>query len=168
MPTITSEPPAGTAPQGKREPLWFLGGLATVEIDSDETGGEYSLIEITSAPGRMTPLHVHHRDDEVFFVLEGEIELYVGDEIRALPAGTTIRAPRGIAHTYRVSSQGPARCLVFSSPGGFDRFVRAVSDPAQEPTLPPETYEPDMDRLASAATEAGIEILGPPGTLPSA
>lgn len=152
--------------RGEVEGRWFLGNLAAVHVSSEETDGALCIVELVGAPGEMPPLHVHHVDDEIFTVLEGELELHVAgcEPIRARP-GACVRAPRGIPHVYRVVSDEPARWTVTCTPGGFDGFVLAASEPAAEPTLPPPG-EPDMGLLMAAAQAAGIEIIAPPGTLP--
>jgi cupin domain len=113
----------------------------------------------------MPPLHVHHEEDEVFHVLDGELTLFLPRQEVALTAGETFRAPRGIPHTYRVDSPG-ARLLVFCSPVRFDGFVHAVSQPADAEELPPRGRPFDPEQFAATAAEYGIELLGPPGALP--
>jgi uncharacterized cupin superfamily protein len=114
----------------------------------------------------MPPLHVHRTDDEGFYLLEGSLTLWVGPERIDLRPGEFVLAPHGIPHTYKVESEEGARWLVTSSDASFDRFVAAAGVPATEDRLPDPT-EPDIDRLKKLAAEHGIEILGPPGALPS-
>ena len=113
----------------------------------------------------MPPLHAHHDEDELFHVLDGEVTLLLpGREVR-LATGESFRAPRGIPHTYRVSS-ATARLLVSCFPARFDGFVRAVSDPAPAEELLPRGRPFDPESFAATAAEYGIELLGPPGALP--
>lgn len=149
------------------EPLWFIDNLARVHLDGAQTGNAYGLVEITGRQGDMPPLHVHHHDDEAFFVLDGELTLFVGGDRLTLAAGQAVLAPRGVPHVYRVESP-TARWLAIASGAGFERFVRAVSEPAGEDALPPEGRPHDPAELARVAAEHGIEILGPPGALPAA
>jgi quercetin dioxygenase-like cupin family protein len=146
-------------------PLWFLDNLAYLHIEGDETGDAYALTEVIGRRGAMPPLHVHHRDDETFYVLEGELSLFVGDQHSTLIGGQAALAPREVPHSYRVESD-TGRHLVINSPAGFEHFVRAVSEPAEGDELPPAGMPVDLARLAEAAAQQGIEILGPPGTLP--
>jgi len=146
-------------------PLWFIDGLARIHVSGDETGGRYTLVEVHGPEGDMPPLHVHHAEDEVFHVLDGDVTLFLpGREVR-LAAGDTFRAPQDVPHTYRVESPS-ARWLVFCSPARFDGFVRAVSEPAPAAELPPRGRPFDPEAFAATAAEYGIELLGPPGTLP--
>lgn len=113
----------------------------------------------------MPPLHVHEREDEVFHIVEGRLSLFLPGEQVELNAGDTLRAPRGIPHTYRVESD-TCRWLVFCQPAGFEEFVRELSGPAPSRDLPPAGRPHDLDAIAAAAAAAGIELLGPPGALP--
>ena len=146
-------------------PLWFIDGLVHIHVSGDETEGQYALLENHVPQGDMPPLHVHHDEDEVFHVLDGEVTLFLPGQEVALAAGETFRAPRGIPHTYRVESS-TARLLVFCAPARFEGFVRAVSEPAPADELPPRGRPFDPDSFAATAAEYGIELLGPPGALP--
>lgn len=150
-----------TAPQ----PLWFIDSLAYVHIDGVQSGGALSLSEISAGSGSMPPLHVHHRDDETFYVLEGQVRLFLGGHQLLLDAGQAALAPREVPHTYRIESGG-ARFMVINSPAGFEQFLRDAADPAPGAELPPADRPFDPAELARAAAEHGIEILGPPGMLP--
>jgi mannose-6-phosphate isomerase-like protein (cupin superfamily) len=146
-------------------PLWFIDGLAQIHVSGEETDGRYAVLEILSPEGDMPPLHVHHEEDEVFHVVEGQVTLFLpGTEVQ-LTAGETFRAPQGVPHTYRVES-ATARWLVFCAPARFDAFVLAVSEPANGEELPPHGRPVDPERFAAEAARQGIELLGPPGALP--
>ena len=146
-------------------PLWFIDGLAQIHVSGEETDGRYAVLEILVPQGDMPPLHVHHEEDEVFHVVDGEVTLFLpGTEI-SLATGDTFRAPHGVPHTYRVESES-ARWLVFCAPARFDAFVRAVSEPAPAAELPPRGRPLDPELLAAEGARQGIELLGPPGALP--
>jgi mannose-6-phosphate isomerase-like protein (cupin superfamily) len=153
------------SPIAAAQPLWFIDNLAYVQIDGEQTGEAYSLVELSARGGDMPPLHVHRRDDETFYVLEGEMTLFVGDRQIAVSEGDAALAPRDVPHTYRVESE-QARWLVINSPAGFERFVRIAGEPAPSDDLPPPGRPSDPAVLAQTAAEYGIEILGPPGMLP--
>jgi quercetin dioxygenase-like cupin family protein len=162
MATITPETDGGTeAP----ERFWFLGGLVTVHIPA-EAGLGFSLVENCAPHGQQPPLHLHKTDDEGFYLLEGKLTLWAGPDRIDLEPGEFALGPHGVPHTYRVESEGGARWLVTSSDASFDRFVRAYGEPATEDRLP-DPAPPDVERLGALAAEHGIEILGPPGALPS-
>jgi quercetin dioxygenase-like cupin family protein len=138
--------------------LWFLRNRVHIHISGLETEGGFALLESTGPAGDHTPLHVHHLDDEGFYVLDGRLTLWAGDDEHVLRPGDSILAPRGVPHTLRVDED--ARWLVTSSPAGFEAFVRAVGTPDPAPL-------PTPDELARTAAQHGIDILGPPGMLPS-
>jgi quercetin dioxygenase-like cupin family protein len=140
--------------------IWFLANRVRVHISSAETDGRFALLEACGPPGDQPPLHVHHHDDEGFYVLGGELTLWVGDQVRVLQAGEGMLAPRGVPHTLRVGDS-EARWLVTSTPAGFEGYVRAIGTPE------PSTAMPDPEELTRVAALHGIEILGPPGMLPA-
>jgi mannose-6-phosphate isomerase-like protein (cupin superfamily) len=148
-------------------PLWLIDNLIYIHIDGSAGGGTVSVCESRGARGNMPPLHVHRRDDESFYVIEGELALFVGDERLTLGAGQAALAPRDVPHSYRVESER-ARWLTINTPAGFDSFVREVAEPAPADELPPPGRPLDAALLARAAAKVGIEILGPPGALPAA
>jgi quercetin dioxygenase-like cupin family protein len=139
--------------------LWFLRNRVRIHISGLQTDRAFALLESTGPAGDHTPLHVHHLDDEGFYVLEGELTVWVGDEMHVLRAGESILAPRGVPHTVRVGDR-EARWLVTSTPAGFEAFVRAVG------TSEPSTTLRSPEELGRVAAEHRIEILGPPGMLP--
>src|ERR1700694_913747 len=145
------------------EALWFLGFLATIKASAETTGGRVAVIEHLAPRGAGSPLHVHRREDEWFYVTDGELTFWVGGQVIQAPAGSFVYGPRDIPHTFEVTSN-QARFLLVTDPAGFERFMRAAGEPAQSLTLPPPPSEPpDPARLAAGAAEYGIEILGPPG-----
>ena len=140
--------------------LWFLHNRVRIHISGLETDGAFALLEATGPAGDQTPLHVHHLDDEGFYVLEGELTLWVGEAVHVLRAGEGMLAPRGVPHTVRVGDSD-ARWLLTSTPAGFEAFVRAVG------SHDPSAALPSPEELTRVAAEHGIEILGPPGMLPA-
>ena len=149
---------AGTA---VGEARWWLGGRAVVLAGAAQTVGALAVIEVTDPPGERTPLHVHHREDETFYVLEGSVTVEVGDAAVTLGPGDLAVGPRDVPHRYTVGPEG-CRMPFICTPGGFEDFVLATSEPAAGPGLPPPTdEEPDMEALAAAARAAGCEVLGP-------
>ena len=145
------------------EALWFLGVLATIKASTESTDGRVAVIEHLAPEGAGSPLHVHHREDEWFYVLEGQLTFWVGGKVIEAPVGAFVYGPREIPHTFVVTSP-EARFLLVAEPAGFERFMRSLAEPAQTLTLPPvPTQPPDAPRMLAAAAEYGIEILGPPG-----
>ena len=160
----TRPPVAPIALQAEQgEALWFLGFLVFVKASSENTDGRVAVIEHLGPRGAGSPLHVHSREDEWFYVTEGELTFWVGGEVIQGPAGSFVYGPRGIPHTFEVASE-EARFLLVAEPAGFEGFMRGVAEPAKELTIPPPPSEPpDPGQLATAAAGYGIEIVGPPG-----
>jgi len=151
------------------QPRWFLRNLVFIHLHGEQTGGRLGIVEIDMPPGDEPPLHVHHEHDEAFYVLAGELTLYLpGGEQRRLEAGQFTLAPRGVPHSYRAGDAG-ARALVQAAPAGFEAFVQQVSVASDVAELPPPAAPPTAEQaahLAQVAAEYGIEILGPPGQRP--
>ncbi len=148
---------------GEGEALWFIGILVTIKASSESTAGRVAVIEHLAPRGSGSPLHVHHNEDEWFYITEGQLTFWVGGHVITAGAGSFVFGPRHIPHTFTVSSE-QARFLLVVEPAGFDGFVRALGQPAQELVIPPPATEPpDVAAMAALAAEYGIEILGPPG-----
>jgi quercetin dioxygenase-like cupin family protein len=163
MSDATSQTAAGqtlAVPHDGGEARWWFGGLAVIRATADQTGGALSVIEVTEPPGAEAPWHVHHRDDEAFWILEGTVRFEVGEQEVAASAGDFLFAPRDIPHRYIVGDTG-CRMLFILTPGGFDQMVMATSEPAASRNLPPPaTEEPDWEHLAGIITAHGCEMLG--------
>ena len=154
--------PIALAPD-EGEALWAFGFLATLKTSSETTDGRVAVIEHLGPRGAGSPLHVHHREDEWFYVLDGELTFWVGGEVVNASAGSFVYGPRNVPHTFVVASE-QARFLLVTEPAGFDGFFRAASEPAAQMEIPPAPTEPpDIEGLTALAATYGIEILGPPG-----
>ncbi len=140
------------------EARWWFGGLAVIKATAADTGGQMTIVEVTEPPGE-APLHVHHRDDEGFWILEGDAIFEVGDLTIEAHAGDYVFGPRDIPHRYTVGDAG-CRMLFIMTPGGFEDLVIAMSEPAGSRTLPPPSAEePDLARIAAIAKAYGGELL---------
>jgi quercetin dioxygenase-like cupin family protein len=142
------------------EAIWFIGTLATIKASGALTSNCLSLVEFQHPPGFATPLHVHHMEDEAFYILEGTIQGIAGDQTWIAGAGAFVWLPQGIPHGYKCVSEEPVRTLAIAIPAGFDRFVAEAGEPAPTRTLPPPS-EPDIQRLLASAEKNGQTILGP-------
>jgi quercetin dioxygenase-like cupin family protein len=163
MSSSTTGPATIALPPGDGEALWFLGTLSTIKSTAETTGGRVAVIETLAGTGPASPLHVHRREDEWFYVIEGDLQFWVGGQLIDAPAGSFVYGPHDVPHTFSVTSE-QAKFLLVAEPAGFEGFLRALAEPAGSLTLPPPpSGPPDMDRLGAVAAEYGIEILGPPG-----
>ena len=146
-----------SSPTARANQFWFFGMLAEVKASAAETGAMYTLLEITAPAGLETPLHVHYRDDEGFYVLEGSVSIEVGDQTVELGPGEHAFGPRNIPHRFTVGPDG-AHMIWVLTPGGFDEFVADVSVQADTPTVPPANVLPPED-TAEIVLRHGMELL---------
>ena len=141
------------------EARWWLGALAIIKATAADTGGNLTLLDVTDPPGVKAPLHVHHREYEAFWVLEGEVTIEIGGKTIEASAGDFVFGPRDIPHRYTVGDAG-CRMLFIFTPGGFESMLVEMSEPAGSRTLPPPSdEEPDWERIAAIAQAHGAELL---------
>src|SRR4028118_1753329 len=100
----------GVYPDGGRS-IWLLGMLVTFKAVSEETGGEYSLYELTVPPQLGALPHIHHAETEAFYVLDGEVEFLKGAHTVRAGIGEFVFVPRGVVHGFKSVGQEVARCL---------------------------------------------------------
>jgi mannose-6-phosphate isomerase-like protein (cupin superfamily) len=144
--------------------VWWKSGRITVKTSGAETGGAFSQIETDDPHGTGPPLHLHHNEDETFYVLEGEVTVVVGDERLDLSAGDFCFGPREIAHAYVVRSER-ARMLVTASPAGIEQAFVSLGVPVTGSEPPTDPVMPPMDELVRLFAGYGCEVLGPPLSL---
>jgi len=142
-------------------PVWFLGTLMTVKATGETTRGAFGLIEQELPPGFATPMHVHHSEDEPFYILEGEVTFHCGERTLVAQPGAFVFLPRGIVHGFEVTGGTPARLLQFNFPAGIEHFFVAAGEPAPTRTLPPPG-PPNLDKVIALADAYHFEIVGPP------
>ena len=164
MPIETVTKPYRVASGEGLADVWWKSGRVTVKAAGAETGHTFSQIETDDPHGSGPPLHLHHNEDETFYVLEGEVTVQVGDERIDLNAGDYLFGPRGIAHAYIVRSER-ARMLVTASPGGVEEVFVSLGVPATGSEPPTDAVMPPMDELVRLFADYGCEILGPPLSL---
>ena len=135
----------------------FLGIPTVFHASAQLTGNAYGLVEHLSAqPGFASPLHVHHREDEAFYILEGEAAFILDGKWQRAGAGAFVYGPREIPHGFKIIGDKPARLLLLAAPSGFEQFVLELATPLDAPPAPP-----DLQMLVATAARYGIDILGP-------
>ena len=154
----------GVYPDGGRS-IWLLGMLVTFKAVSEETGGEYSLYELTVPPQLGALPHIHHAETEAFYVLEGEVEFLKGERTVRAGVGGFVFIPRGVVHGFKNVGQEPARCLGIVTPGGLaEKLLRGLGEQAKAETLPPPPEgPPDVERIAQIVSKYDTEMVLPPG-----
>ena len=152
--------PFVTGPE-EGQAVWYLDVLGQTKAPAAATGGQVSVTEQLLPEGSSPPLHVHHREDEAFYILDGRLTFRAGDQLFTATAASFVWLPRGIPHGFRVDSP-TARLLTLCVPGGFEDFFAAIGRPAPQLTLPPVSdAPPDMETMSRHARAFGVEIVGP-------
>lgn len=140
---------------------WFLNGLDIVLATSESTGGTYALVQNTAPPGHATPYHLHHDEDEAFYVLDGEFTFIADGKKTVLGPGGYIFLPRGIPLGIRCSGSAPSTKLILAMPGtGFVGMMTEMAEPAKECVLPAPS-QPDVEKLTRLCAKYRIDVLGP-------
>jgi quercetin dioxygenase-like cupin family protein len=144
--------------------VWWKTGRVTVKTSAGETAGGFSQVEISDPRGTAPPMHIHHHDDEAFYVLEGELTLFAdGERIDAGP-GDYVFVPRGTNHAYLVRSE-LARVLVTFSPAGFEGVFVEAGTVVTGSEPPADAVLPSPEEFVRLLAPYGCEITGPPPTL---
>ena len=146
--------------QSQDRSVWYNGSLMTFLATGEDTQGQFALIEAVARRGNVPPPHVHHREDEIFYVLEGEIVVSVGDRT-IKGTGTMIFLPRDVRHSFTIESE-QLRMLILVTPAGFEGWFKEFSMPAPAMTLPPidEPGYRDVPKMFEAAPRFGPEFAG--------
>jgi mannose-6-phosphate isomerase-like protein (cupin superfamily) len=142
------------------EATWFLGTRMTVKATAQTTGGAFGLIEVQLAVGFSPPMHIHHQEDESFWILEGELTVVCDGQSYQAGPGSLIYLPRDLPHTFRVD-KGPARLLELVQPGGHEQFYLEGGRPALDDTI--SEFDPrDLERVLALYAKYRLEHAGPP------
>lgn len=138
---------------GAGDTFTMLGTTMRLIATASRTGGRYTVIEQVTPPGWGPPRHIHSREDEIFYVLEGSYELHVGDERRTISASASAILPCNVPHGFRNVASTPSRLLFVIAPGGLEEYFLAVAkcSPAPNPV-----------QLVELARPFGLTLL-PPG-----
>jgi mannose-6-phosphate isomerase-like protein (cupin superfamily) len=140
--------------------FWWQGAHMTIRARSAATGGAIGVVEGRFPEGFGPPLHVHHNEDEAFYVLEGTIRFRQGDEEFVAGPGVWVWGPREVPHAFKVEPGG-ARALVITTPGGFERMFEVGGTPAGDSTEPPASDGYDPEAARALADEFGFDVVGP-------
>jgi len=147
------------------ERIWFLNTLVHIRVAQQDGKDGISVLEHRMPYGDAPPLHIHHWEDEIVHILEGEFRFQIGAAVQTVGPGATLLATKGVPHTYRVGSRSGGRFLTITAHGDFEQFVRAIGRRAESDELPPQAGPPSPEAISQLAVQAGrfrIELLGPP------
>ena len=136
---------------------WYMGNVMTFLVNSEQTAGAFSMTEYLSKPRNEPPAHVHDREDEFIYVLEGRIDAYIGKEVFSAGQNEGVYFPKFIPHTFTILTP-QLRMLIWMSPGGFEGYFRDMSEPARSLGLPEHAAnygEVDMDPQCALEKNTG-------------
>src|SRR5215813_5462744 len=142
---------------------WYMGMLLTNLAESKDNNGAFFLMEAIAAPGTEPPPHVHTREDELFYALEGEFDVYVGKDAFKMKAGECVFIPRFKPHAFVIRSPR-LRLLALFTPAGLEEAFRGMSSPAKSLELPKDTITystGDLKQTAQRLSEYGARFLTP-------
>jgi quercetin dioxygenase-like cupin family protein len=150
---------------GEGRALWFVTDLYLTKMAGEDTGGAFTLFEVTAAPQSGPPPHIHYREDETYYILEGEFEFLDNDRTFVAGAGSLVYLPKGHLHMHRNAGDTLARALVLLAPAGMEKFIEEAGKPATDSSsLPPPPEEAELERVVTIAVEKyGFEVPPPPG-----
>lgn len=138
---------------GAGKDLRAFGNIGSVMLGGEYTGGTLMVMSELTPPGGGPPLHFHRNEDELFFVVEGQISYFVEGHWTQVGAGGVVYLPRGVAHTYRNTGAAPSRHWIITTPAGFETFFARCADEFAQPG------GPNMERIVNIHHEHGIELL---------
>ncbi|MGK7377445.1 cupin domain-containing protein [Planococcus shenhongbingii] len=144
---------------GKGRAYWFNGTLMEIKATSEDTNGVFSLIEGLLPPGYETPLHKKQNEEDICYVLEGEVTFTFGEKTIMGKPGTFVYVPRNLEHKFKVEGSSPAKVLFMFTPAGVEQFFIESGVAADEFKLPTD-IDTDMEKFAATAQKYGVEILG--------
>ena len=136
------------------------GAMVSVLLAGEETAGRLAVIETRERRGATPPRHIHTREDEVVYVLEGRVRVYMDGRWLDCPAGSCVFLPRDREHTFTVASE-EARLLVLLVPAGLEGYYRELGRPAEQGDGPSEDRRLDVERLVTITARYGVAITGP-------
>lgn len=139
------------------EAVRFLGVPTQLRATAEMTKGAFALVEQWEmTPGFASPYHTHHREDESFYILQGEVAFVIDGTWHRVGKGAFVFGPREVPHGFKAVGDTPVEMLIQTTPAGFDQFVMDLAQPLGDPITPP-----DIPKLVETASRYGIDIHGP-------
>lgn len=157
---------ASSAPQvvaaGEGTQVWAMGVLVTVKVQASDTGGAYSVFEDYIPPGAGPVPHMHTKEDETIFVLEGKLRAWLDGKQYDVKAGDFVHMPRGVQHYFKNVSDEPTRLLLSYTPGGFEQWFLDIGKPVVAgSTEAPKTTADDIKQAVAQAQKYGVQFTKP-------
>lgn len=145
--------------KGEGNSYWVLGDLYTFKVTGQQTNGAFTVIEQIIQPNGGPPPHIHHREDEAFYVLEGKFSFLSGDKQSIFEAGSFIYIPKGTLHTFNNVATEPGKLLVIITPAGLEQFFYTIGTPATDQTTPPAFDPGVIEKIMQLAGEYQMEVI---------
>ena len=175
MEITTNEPYVLPKDVGVTDVWWPFGpvvGRYSIKTTAQQTEGRLLQLLVIDGRGAAPPMHIHHDADETYYVIDGRLTFFIGDEQIEAGPGDFILGPKGVAHAFLVTSERAEFLVTFGPAGtkgpagyGVDGFFREIAVPVVPGQAPPEPRAPDPEEFARKASAYGIEIVGPPPNL---
>lgn len=147
--------------KGEGNSLWVLGDLYTFKVTGEQTNGAFTVIDQVIQPQGGPPPHIHRREDECFYVLQGKFSFLHGDQQTDAEAGSFVYVPKGTLHTFKNIGPEPGRLLVTITPAGLEEFFYAIGSPAQDLKNPPPFDPAVIDKVMKLAGDHHMEVMLP-------
>ena len=139
--------------------FWLTTDRHTFKLVGADTNGAFTLIEVIARPEFGPPPHIHHRQDECFYVLEGEFEFTYEGRTFTAGAGSVVHLAKGRVHTHRAAGNRPARALNVTTPAGVEKFIEEAGTPVTDPAaVPAPPAMPALEKIVAIAVKHGIEV----------
>jgi quercetin dioxygenase-like cupin family protein len=143
---------------GEGDTFWWESQLFTIKCSD----GGLGLVDCTLEAGSEPPMHIHTRETEFIYLIDGELTVYVGDDTLTVQAGGFVFMPRNVPHTFAVDGTGEARAFLMYAPNGFERVFSDHRTADYVPGVPgPKAARHDLTILGKAFEDAGLIITGP-------
>ena len=159
MMTMTHPPTLRNSDAGRT--IAVVGDIYRFLATGAETGGKYAMWEAIVPPGGGPPPHTHSREEESFYILEGEITFTVGGERIVATAGTFANMPAGSLHSFHNFTDKPARMIISVAPAGLENMFFEVGQPVKLGDAPPPPSKAEIEKLLAVAPRYGVEIMIP-------
>jgi len=152
----------GVLAAGDGRSIWVVGDRYTIKCSGNDTSGAYALLEAIVPPGGGPPPHIHSREDEAFYVLEGKLQFHADGCSFTATSGAWVTLARGSLHYFKNTGLNPARMLIVVTPSGLENFFLEIGREAVDGETEPVALTPeDIQKLLQTAPKYGIEIRMP-------
>ena len=141
--------------------FWVLGDLYTFKVTGKETNGGFTVMDQLIQPQGGPPPHIHHREDEAFYILEGRFSFLCGNKQHEMEAGSFVYIPKGTLHTFKNIGEQKGRLLVTITPAGLENFFYSIGTPANDLNNPPAFDPGIIEKLMLLAKEYQMDVVVP-------